>query len=423
MVEYSDAEKMYSLEYPEGWLPLTQEGRTLINLASLTTGGYIEVEARHFTDTQAPAPLPEQALAALLDHERHAHPEIGHPPIRRGSRNGASMAFSWFTRPEADATDRVTDFGHTRAWVFCRGNVQVQCVYRCRSGDAMTDDDDLSAIINSLTVHDTTRVSATGFANYYFNLLKRYRPRIVANPPEGLTLTLSDGQTILLEQLYNHYLHQPDRLDDLIEKHIDLLDYCGDDLPDLTNYKLIRNQIYPKIVPAPNGYLPPHRLAHWPGLAIGVIVQGSVFTYGVGRERLHAWGYSTLEAVIGDALENLYHLPAVLPRGLRDNAGRTRAISYVDHPLSASYTLFNDFYQTTARNLGVEEFLVGLPDPGCVSCFNSDDPRFVVQHTAVLRWEYHHGVERLTDTIYIVTGPSPQDVRPYDVLHCCPRKT
>jgi hypothetical protein len=158
-------------------------------------------------------------------------------------------------------------------------------------------------------------------------------------------------------------------------------------------------------------------------LAIGVIVQGSVFTYGVGRERLHAWGYSTLEAVIGDALENLYHLPAVPPRGLRDNAGRTRAISYVDHPLSASYTLFNDFYQTTARNLGVDEFLVGLPDPGCVSCFNDDDPRFVVQHTAVLRREYHHGVERLTDTIYIVTGPSPQDVRPYDVLHCCPRKT
>ena len=147
-----------------------------------------------------------------------------------------------------------------------------------------------------------------------------------------------------------------------------------------------------------------------------------MFTYGVGSERLRTWGFSTLEAVIEDALDNLYHLPSVPPRGLRDNTGRTRAVSYVDHPLSASFTLFDDFYQTTAQNLGAEEFLVGLPDPGCVSCFSDDDPRFIVQHAAVLRWEYHRGIERLTDTIYIVSGPAPQDVRPFDVLHCCPRK-
>ena len=395
MVEYSDPEKMYSLEYPEGWLPLTHEGLTHISLASLTTGGYLEVEAHHFSDAQAPLPPPERTLAALLEHERRTWSDIGKPPIRRGLHNGAAIAYSQFTRAEAAVPKHATDFGHARAWVFCRGKVQVRCMYRCRTEDATTDDGDLDSIINSLALNDTPRVSAAGFAHYYFSILKRCRPRVSTHLPDGLTLTLSDGQTILLEHLYNHYLQQPERLDELIEKHIDLLDYCGDDVPDLTNYRLIRGQIYPKIVRAPNGDLPPHRLPHWPGLAIGAIVQGSVFTYGVGSERLRAWGCSTLEAVIEDALDNLCRLPSVTPRGLRDNTGRTRAISYVDHPLSASFILFDNFYQTTARNLGTEEFLVGLPDPGCVSCFSSDDPRFIVQHAAVLRWEYHRGVERL----------------------------
>ena len=31
-------------------------------------------------------------------------------------------------------------------------------------------------------------------------------------------------------------------------------------------------------------------------------------------------------------------------------------------------------------------------------------------------------VERLTDTIYLVSGPTPKDVKPYDILHCCPKK-
>jgi hypothetical protein len=422
MVEYSDPEKTYSLEYPEGWLPLTHEGLTNISLASLTTGGYLEVEAYHFSDTQAPLPAPERTLAALIEYERRTHPDIGSPPIRHGFRNAAASAYSQFTRTETAVPKHATDFGHARAWVFCRGSVQVRCVYRCRSEDATTDDGDLDVIINSLVLNDTPRVSAEGFAHYYFSLLKRSRPHVSTRPPDGLTLTLSDGQTILLEHLYNHYLQEPERMDELIEKHINLLDYCGDDVPDLTNYRMIRRQIYPKIVRAPNGDLPPHRLPHWPGLAVGAIVQGSVFTYGVGSERLRAWGFSSLETVIEDALNNLYRLPSVPPRGLHDNDGHTRAVSYVDHPLSASFTLFDDFYQTTAQNLGAEEFLVGMPDPGCVSCFSDDDPRFIVQHAAVLRWEYHRGIERLTDTIYLVSGATPQDVRPYDVLHCCPRK-
>jgi hypothetical protein len=28
----------------------------------------------------------------------------------------------------------------------------------------------------------------------------------------------------------------------------------------------------------------------------------------------------------------------------------------------------------------------------------------------------------LTDTIYFVTGPSLKHVKPYDILHCCPKK-
>ena len=123
-------------------------------------------------------------------------------------------------------------------------------------------------------------------------------------------------------------------------------------------------------------------------------------------------------------MDNLYNISPVAPRGLRDEDGVTQAISYIDHPFSAAFVLFEDFYQTTAHNLDTSEFLVGLPDPSCVSCFRDDDPRFVVQHTAMLRWDYHRSVERLTDTIYLVTGPSTaQDVKPYDILHCCAKRT
>jgi hypothetical protein len=40
----------------------------------------------------------------------------------------------------------------------------------------------------------------------------------------------------------------------------------------------------------------------------------------------------------------------------------------------------------------------------------------------MLRWDYHRSVERLTDTIYLVSGPTLKDVKPYDILHCCPKK-
>ncbi|MBZ5580788.1 MAG: hypothetical protein LAQ30_01045 [Acidobacteriia bacterium] len=62
---------------------------------------------------------------------------------------------------------------------------------------------------------------------------------------------------------------EPHRMDELIESHINLLDYCSDDVPDLKNYKLIKPLLFPKIFRAASHNLPPHRLSLWPGIAIG----------------------------------------------------------------------------------------------------------------------------------------------------------
>ena len=184
-----------------------------------------------------------------------------------------------------------------------------------------------------------------------------------------------------------------------------------------------RSLLFPKIFRIrQEGNLPAYRLPFWPGLSIGAVVQGRVFTYGVNSERLAHWKVGSLADLHDDLMENLYAIPPVSPRGLCGPDGETCAISYIDHPLSASFTLFEDFYETTAQNLDTQEFLVGLPDPSCVSCFRDDDPRFVVKHTALLRCDYHRSVERLSDTIFLVSGPDIRDVRPYDVLHCCPKK-
>ena len=333
-----------------------------------------------------------------------------------------AIASAGFTRVEPPGDEHAADFGHTRAWVFTRSDVQVRCLYRCRSTDAGEDDDHLDQIVNTLTLMDAHHLDAASFTSYYFSLLKRRRPQMAIKPPEGLALTLSDGQTILLEHLFNHYLQEPEHMDDLIESHIGLLDFCGDDVPDLTNFKQIKPLLFPKLFRATSSGLPPHRVKVWPGLALGAVVQGTVFNYGVNNERLKNWGFSSLREIKDDLIENLYQIPPVAPRGLRNEDEQTLAISYVDHPFSASFVLFQDFYETTAHNLDADEFLVGLPDPSCVSCFRDDDPRFVVQHTAMLRWDYHRSVEKLTDTIYLVTGPTAHDVKPYDILHCCVKK-
>jgi hypothetical protein len=422
MPEYSDPEKNYTIAYPDGWLPLTHEGSPHVSLASLTTGGYLKIEAYQFAEPTDEAMRPERTLRALIECDKRNWPVIGNPPIQRGSRCGSAMAYTSYTRVEPKGEQHAADFGHTRAWVFSRGRVQVRCLYRCRSDDSRIDDDDLYSIIGSLALHDDPHLDAASFTHYYFSLLKRRRPHSVTRPPEGLTLTLADGQTILLEHLFNHYLLEPERMDDLIEAHIERLDYCGDDVPDLGNYKLVKPLLFPKIFRVTSrGHLP-HRLPFWPGLAVGAVIQGSVFTYGVNVERLKNWKVKMLEDIMEDLVDNLYGISPVAPRGLRGDDGDARAISYVDHPFSASFILFDDFYETTAHNLSASEFLVGLPDPSCVSCYRDDDPRFVVQHTALLRHDFHRSVERLTDTIYLVTGHTPADVKPYDILHCCPKK-
>jgi hypothetical protein len=422
MPEYSDPEKSYTIRYPDGWLPLTHEGSPHVSLASLTTGGYLKVESCQFDKPAPDAMRPDRALEALVECERRSWPQLDDPSIQRGSRGGSALAYMTYTRIEPPGEEHVADFGHMRAWVFSRGGVQVRCLYRCRSNDAGVDDEELDEIINSLELYDEPHLDTACFTNYYFSLLKRRRPQLGIRPPEGLALTLADGQTVLLEHLYHHYLLEPHRMDELIESHIGLLDYCGDDVPDLTNYKLIKPLLFPKVFRAASRNLPPHRQPLWPGLAIGAVIQGSVFTYGVNSERLKNWSCESLADIQDDLLDNLYSISPVAPRGLRTEDGVTQAISYVDHPFSASFILFEDFYNTTSHNLSADEFLVGLPDPSCVSCFRDDDPRFTVQHTAMLRWDYHRSVERLTDTIYLVTGPNRKDVKPYDILHCCPKK-
>jgi hypothetical protein len=422
MPEYSDPEKLYTIDYPEGWLPLTHEGSPHVSLASLTTGGYLKIEAYQFEQPSPDDMRPERTLHALVDCEKRMWPQIDDPSISSRTRDGIAVASTSFTRTEPAGDEHAADFGHTRAWVFTRGNVQVRCLYRCRSTDAGIDDDDLNAMLNSMILRSEPHLAAASFIHYYYSLLKRQRPQLAVKPPDGLALTLADGQTILLEHLFNHYLREPEHMDELIESHISLLDFCGDDVPDLTNYKLIKSLLFPKICRASSSSLPAHRLKLWPGIAIGAVIQGTVFNYGVNSERLKNWGFSSLNEIKENLIDNLYNIPPVAPRGLRDDDGQTQAISYVDHPFSASFVLFEDFYETTAHNLDAREFLVGMPDPSCVSCFRDEDPRFVVQHTAMLRWDFHRSVERLTDAIYLVTGRSLKDVKPYDILHCCAKK-
>ncbi len=422
MPEYSDPEKSYTISYPEGWLPLTHEGSPHVSLASLTTGGYLKVEACQFEKPAPESMQPERALQSLIECEKRTWPNIDFPLIQRSSRNGSALAYMTFTRVELPDEEHLADFGHTRAWIFTRGRVQVRCLYRCRSSDAGVDDDELEGIVNSLELHDDPHLDTASFTNYYFSLLKRHRPQLGVRPPEGLALTLADGQTVLLEHLYHHYLLEPHRMDELIEAHINLLDFCSDDVPDLRNYKLIKPLLFPKVFRTASHNLPPHRMPLWPGISIGAVIQGTVFTYGVNSERLKNWSCESLDDIMEDLIDNLYSIQPVAPRGLRNEEGVTQAISYVDHSFSASFILFEDFYNTTSHNLSAEEFLVGLPDPSCVSCFRDDDPRFVVQHTAMLRWDYHRSVERLTDTIYLVSGPTLKDVKPYDILHCCPKR-
>jgi hypothetical protein len=419
MTEYKDPGQIYRLEYPEGWLPLTHEGSPHVSLASLTTGGFLRIEACQFAKPSPDALRPERTLQALLDCEKRNWPQIGTPAWRTSHRQGMTLAWTQFTRVEPSDEKHRADFGHVRVWVFSRGHSQVRCLYRCRSDDAGIDDEELDAIIDSIAIRDGDHLDAASFTNYYYSVLKRRRPQVAPQPPEGLALRLADGQTVLLEHLYGHYRLEPEQMDNLIDRHISLLDYCGDDVPDLRDFERVKSRLFPKICRRPATALPAHRLKYWPGLAVGAVVRGDVFTYGVNTERLHAWGFQSLDDIMDVLLENMYGLPPVPPRGLRDKDGDTHAVSYLDRAFCASFILFQDFYQTTAQNLHTKNFLVGLPDVSCVSCFRDDDPRFVVHHTAMLRWDYHRNVDRLTDTIYLVSGPSVADVKPYDILHCC----
>ncbi len=414
MQEYSDPAGSYTIEFPDAWLPLAEEGSPHVNLASLTTGGQLRIEVHRFDQCPERMLPPEVALRSLVQADRYHRRTASDLPVATEKARGGSVACADYDCPE-----KLGDFGHVRLWARNRGCVQVRCVYRCRRADAGTDDDDLELIMSSLEIRDQTHLDARSFSRYYYSLLKRHRPRILNEPPDGLTLTLHDGQTILLEQLYNHYRQQPEQLDELIESHINLLDFCGDDVLDLACYELIRPLLFPKLTRATLGALPPHRLRFWSGLALGAIVQGSVFHYGVNTERLHQWGFDSLQDIWKDLMQSLYKLPAIQPRSQRGPTGKVRAIDYVDHPFSSSFLLYEDFYETTAENLGAKRFLVAVPQHNHLSCFRVDDARFVAGHASRLRWEFHRSIEPLSDTLYLVVGPQAPDARPFDLSHFC----
>lgn len=419
MTEYDDPGRHYKLEYPDGWLPLTQEGTPHISFASLVTGGCLRIDAYECEPVPGELVPPEATLRSFLAYEERSRPILDISAVNTLHRTGTASAYVTFTRSEPAGPKQITDFGHTRAWAFARENVRVRCVYRCRVTDAGVDDADLDVILGSLVIHDTASLDMNKFARYYYTVLKRSRPNMVNEPPRGPILTLSDGQTILLEHLYNHYLQDPEKIDELIDAHLRLLDFCGDDVPNLGNFRLIKPLLFPKLFRSTSDSLPPHRLPLWPGLALGAVVQGRVFNYGVNTDRLRTWSVSSLADIHEHLIDNLYAIAPARPRGLRNESNETCAISYVDHPFSASFILFEDFYETTVQNLGATEFLVGLPDPSCLSCFREENPRFVLKHTAMLRLDYHRSVDRLTDTIYRVTGPSLRDVKPFDILQSC----
>jgi len=213
MREYRDPENKFSVQYPDGWLPLTHEGTPHVSLASLTTGGYLKIEAHQFDPAQTEEAQPEKTIRALVGCELRNHPELAEPVVQLAQTNGSVVAHTTFTRQEVPGEDNAADFGHTRAWVIGRGAIQVRCLYRCRSADKGTDDDELAEIIGSLQLNDTPHLDATSFTLYYYTLLKHKRPMLGVRPPENLTLILEDGQTILLEHLYNHYLLEPERME------------------------------------------------------------------------------------------------------------------------------------------------------------------------------------------------------------------
>src|SRR6185436_15608543 len=111
MTEYSDPEKNYSLEYPEGWLPLTHEGSPHVSLASLTTGGYLKIEAYEFDQPNADQMRPEKTLRSLTECDRRAWEQIGEPSIQRRSRDYMNYAFTTYTRVEPKDDAHATDFG------------------------------------------------------------------------------------------------------------------------------------------------------------------------------------------------------------------------------------------------------------------------------------------------------------------------
>jgi len=222
-------------------------------------------------------------------------------------------------------------------------------------------DDDDSTRSSARWNCTTNRTSTRQFHQLLLQPVETSAPATGVRPPEGLALTLADGQTVLLEHLYHHYLLEPRRMDDLIESHINLLDYCGDDVPDLKNYKQIKPLLFRRFFATASRNLPAapralvarpcHRRGH-PGLGLHLRVNS---------ERLKDWSrdssktswkaYSTISTA---------SRPSRRAACAMRKARRRRSV-YVDHAFSASFILFEDFYNTTAHNLSTDDSSSACP--------------------------------------------------------------
>jgi hypothetical protein len=48
MRDFTDPTRSFSLQYPESWIALAEEGQPHLNLASTATGGWLHIEAHRF---------------------------------------------------------------------------------------------------------------------------------------------------------------------------------------------------------------------------------------------------------------------------------------------------------------------------------------------------------------------------------------
>jgi hypothetical protein len=415
MARYTDPQQHFSVFYPDDWLPLTRENSPHVDFVSAATGGFLRVESRQFLHNVPAEQRPERFLETLIARENGGKNSFSVPPIEHFHRHGAEGVHVSYTLPRDFCTSDAEILRHVRVWVFTRGPIQVRCLYRCRAQQAGEDDAELESIVRSLEISAEPLLDFAAFARYYLTRLQRMGPRFANATLNGAVLRLPDGQLVSLDEVYDEFAQNPQNLDALIENHIEKLDFCGDDVPDLRDFHAVKSLLLPKLFRAAREPQP-HRIPFWSGLEVGAIVCGNVFQYPVTGELLRAWNFESLVELHDLLVDNLYNLGPLHPHVLgNEDSGAALALVFDEHLLASSAVLYDDFYESCCDNLGCAEFLVGVPTHDFLTCFRADDTKFVLRHTADVRWNFHHRRHGLSDLVYAMHGPRVSDVTPHDI--------